>query len=135
MICGIALGLLDVLRDITFFMNVILQDDSSVEKFSQNCKNRIPNESKIIISGNNEVKLMKIVYIDCNFNYLGPTKPTITLDEIEILNIKNGECVKVIDENDCWKGIVRFDPTLPEKQQWYVEIDASSWEENCRKRF
>jgi hypothetical protein len=66
-----------------------------------------------------KVKLM----VDCNCNYLGFDKPTLSSFEIEYFSLKEGDKVIGFQDEQEWEGIVRKDPTLPEDMQWYLELD------------
>jgi hypothetical protein len=61
--------------------------------------------------------------IDCNFNWLGPSKPAISHKEAEEWGLQPGDHIVVYQDDDEWGGTVRFDQTLPYQYQWYVELD------------
>lgn len=65
---------------------------------------------------------MKKFEVDCNFNYLGPTNPSLTHKEVKDLNLKENEQVIVFQDNDEWKGTVKYNDSLPTAYQWYVEL-------------
>ena len=68
---------------------------------------------------------MKQVSVECNFNYLGGSFPAVSHGEVKSLNLKINEKVIAFqqgDEEDLWEGVVKFDPSLPEIYQWYIEL-------------
>jgi hypothetical protein len=65
---------------------------------------------------------MKRFEVDCNFNYLGPDKPALSIGEVIALSLNPDEKVLVFQDEDEWSGIVVFDKSLPQMYQWYVRI-------------
>lgn len=66
---------------------------------------------------------MRRFEIDCNFNYLGPSKPGLSHEEVMKLSLKSNERVLVFQDEDEWLGTVVFDDELPYMYQWYVKLD------------
>ncbi|UHA72538.1 hypothetical protein [Paenibacillus sp. 481] len=66
---------------------------------------------------------MKNIEIDCNFNYLGPSQPALSVKEVNELNLQHNERVIVFQVDDEWTGTVLFDGNLPAMYQWYVLLD------------
>lgn len=61
--------------------------------------------------------------IDCNFNQLGFSKPTISPFEIEYFSLKEGDVVVGFQDEQEWEGTVRYDSSLPEEMKWYLDLD------------
>jgi hypothetical protein len=61
--------------------------------------------------------------IDCNFNQLGFSKPTISPFEIEYFFLKEGDIVIGFQDEQEWEGIVKYDASLPEEMNWYLDLD------------
>jgi hypothetical protein len=71
------------------------------------------------INGKNRLKKFAV---DCNFNFLGPSYPALSNNEVKKLDLSSHEHVIVFQDDDQWEGEVLFDPSLPEMYQWYVKI-------------
>lgn len=65
------------------------------------------------------------ISIDCNSNYKGYDKPTISPFEIKYFDLKEGEKIVGYQDDSEWEGIIRFDSSLPEEMQWYLELDLT----------
>jgi hypothetical protein len=63
------------------------------------------------------------VEVDCNFYYFNPTTPTISKGCIERLKLSINQKVIAFQDDDEWVATVKFDPSLPERFQWYLEFD------------
>lgn len=61
--------------------------------------------------------------IDCNFNHLGFSKPTISQFEIEYFSLKEGNIVIGFQDEQEWEGTIRYDSSLPEDIRWYLDLD------------
>lgn len=70
-----------------------------------------------------EVRKIKKIEIDTNFNWFGPMKPVISTFEIEYFNLKVGEIISGFQDDQEWEGIVKFDVACPEGMQWYMELN------------
>jgi hypothetical protein len=69
---------------------------------------------------------VKRVPVDTNFNWLGPDKPALSLEEVEQFQLTVGEKVVAYqpgDDSDVWNATVRYDLSVPEQYRWYVELD------------
>lgn len=64
------------------------------------------------------------INIDTNYNFLGPTKPVISKNEIINLKLEINQKVIAIQDDDKWLGTIKFDSSLPEQWQWYIEIES-----------
>lgn len=64
----------------------------------------------------------KVITIDTNHNYLGPNKPIVTPYCIEFFKLNEGDIVIAYQDEDEWEGVVRFDGSLPEEYEWYIEL-------------
>jgi hypothetical protein len=62
------------------------------------------------------------ILVDCNSNYLGFNKPTISPIEIEYFSLNDGDCVIGYQDEQEWEGIVRYEPNCPDEMQWYLDI-------------
>ena len=71
------------------------------------------------------------LYVDCNFNYLGPNKPIITEKEIVENHLHINQRVIIFQDSNEWIGIIRFDDTCPLNMKWYAEIIS----DYSKKRF
>lgn len=68
------------------------------------------------------------ISIDCNSNYFGFNKPTISPFEIEYFKLNEGDCVIGYQDEQEWEGIVRYNPNCPDEMQWYLDIsDAKEY--------
>ncbi len=65
------------------------------------------------------------ISIDCNSNYLGFKKPTISPFEIEYFKINVGDIIVGFQDDLEWEGIVKYDPNSPDEMQWYLDISNS----------
>ncbi len=63
------------------------------------------------------------ISIDCNSNLLGFTKPTLSPYEIEYFSLKEGDIVIGFQDDLEWEGIIKYDSTLPEEMNWYLDLD------------
>lgn len=63
------------------------------------------------------------INIDCNYNYLGPSKPVLTEREVEELGLFVNQRVMAYQDDDEWYGTIRYDEELPESKRWYIELD------------
>lgn len=61
--------------------------------------------------------------IDCNFNHLGFSKPTVSPFEIEYFSLKEGDIVIGFQGEQEWEGTIRYDSSLPEEMKWYLDLD------------
>ena len=68
---------------------------------------------------------MKRITVDCNFNWLGPSKPALSHAEAARWNLHPGERLTAMQDDDEWLGVVVFDPSLPDQYQWYVDLELS----------
>ncbi len=68
-------------------------------------------------------KIKTKISIDCNFNYLGFDKPTISPFDVEYFAFRDGDNVIGYQDEQEWEGIVRYDPSLPEEMRWYIELN------------
>jgi hypothetical protein len=68
------------------------------------------------------INMLKIS-IDCNSNFLGFDKPTLSPFEIEYFSLKEGNIVIGFQDDLEWEGTIRYDSTLPEGMNWYLELD------------
>jgi len=66
---------------------------------------------------------MKKIPIDTNYNCLGPDKPVLSKQDIVYFKVEINERVIAAQEGDEWVGTVKFDSSLPEQWQWYIELD------------
>ncbi|NLD48905.1 MAG: hypothetical protein GX660_17230 [Clostridiaceae bacterium] len=66
---------------------------------------------------------MKEFGVNCMFNYLGPSKPAIPLEEATALKLQPGEQVKVFQDNATWTGTIIYDENLPKMYRWYAKLD------------
>ena len=65
---------------------------------------------------------MKKIEVDCNFNYLGPSCPYMSIQEVHLRKLVNGQEVIAHQDNAEWIGQVFFDSELPYQYQWYIKI-------------
>lgn len=63
------------------------------------------------------------INVDCNYNYLGPSKPVLSEHELKELGASNKQRVIAYQDDDEWCGTIRYDETLPENMKWYIELD------------
>ena len=68
-------------------------------------------------------KIKAKISIDCNFNYLGFTKPTITLFTVQYFTLKEGDIVLGFQDEQEWEGTIRYDASLPEEMEWYLDLN------------
>ncbi|HBE78588.1 MAG TPA: hypothetical protein DDW65_12555 [Firmicutes bacterium] len=68
-------------------------------------------------------KINAKISIDCNFNYFGFDKPTISSFEIEYFALKERDIVIGYQDEQEWEGIVRYDSSSPEEMKWYIELN------------
>lgn len=66
---------------------------------------------------------MKEFEVNCMFNYLGPSKPVIPLEEVAALKLQPGEKVKVFQDDATWIGTIVYDESLPSMYRWYAKLD------------
>ena len=63
------------------------------------------------------------INVDCNYNYLGPSKPVLTKYEVEKLGLQVNQRVIAYQDEDEWYGTIKFEETFPEPMRWYIELD------------
>jgi hypothetical protein len=63
------------------------------------------------------------VSIDTNYYYLGPDFPTISIIDIKKNGLVENQRVIAWQDDDEWYGTVKYDLSLPEQYQWYIEFD------------
>lgn len=63
------------------------------------------------------------ISIDSNNNYYGFDKPIVSSYEIEYFGLKEGDLVIGYQDEQEWEGIVKYDNSLSEELQWYIELD------------
>jgi hypothetical protein len=66
---------------------------------------------------------MKRFEIDTNYHWFGPHLPAIYPRTVQNLALQPGECVLVYQDEDEWHATVRYDSSVPEMYQWYLELD------------
>jgi len=66
---------------------------------------------------------MKRIPLDTNYNCLGPDKPILSPKKVVYFKVEINERVIVVQDDEEWVGTVKFDPSLPEQWQWYIEIE------------
>ncbi|MGG4495623.1 hypothetical protein [Brevibacillus reuszeri] len=76
----------------------------------------------------------KSIRIDTNFCNDTNGKPVISPAVIEVFDLTVGETVIVYQDEDEWKGIVRFDPLQGIDKQWFIEIVNDSHQEISSER-
>jgi hypothetical protein len=68
-------------------------------------------------------KVKAKISIDCNFNYLGFDKPTISPFDVNYFALKEGDTVIGYQDEQEWEGIIRHDSSLSEEMKWYIELN------------
>jgi hypothetical protein len=66
------------------------------------------------------------VIIDTDSYYESPIKPMLRLSDVITLNLQPGQQVIAYmptDPDDEWFAVVRYDPSLPEGWQWWVDLE------------
>ncbi|MEJ8544972.1 hypothetical protein [Brevibacillus borstelensis] len=77
---------------------------------------------------------LKSILIDTNFCNDTNGEPAISPVVVEIFDLTVGENVIVYQDEDEWRGIVRFDPLQRIDKQWFIEIVNDSHQEISPER-
>jgi len=67
-------------------------------------------------------KVFKEIFVDLDFYHFTDGHPSISEKLVKELQLKQGEEIKAFNEDEEWIGVVRYDESLPEIHQWYIEL-------------
>ncbi|MEK4008419.1 hypothetical protein [Paenibacillus sp. FSL H3-0333] len=65
------------------------------------------------------------IAIDTNFNYFGPSRPTISPFVISHFDIHEGDIIIGFQDDQEWEGNIGYDPNSPEEMEWYLDLNGS----------
>ncbi|ETT46684.1 hypothetical protein C162_19544 [Paenibacillus sp. FSL R7-269] len=65
------------------------------------------------------------IAIDTNFNYFGPSRPTISPFVISYFDLHAGDIVIGFQDDQEWEGSIGYAPNCPEEMEWYLDLNGS----------